>query len=111
MLDMGKDLTVGPKKEFNASYSSANGQNLGGFTSFGHQFNTSICWAGETTKGIDPIDAVRAALDRIKFLQEKTTAASEPNARLMVKLMQAVEEFDGVPPSIGGELNNLIPKG
>ena len=101
---------MGTQKELSASYSSANGTNLGGFSSFGQQFNTSICWSGETTKGVDPIDVVRAALDRIKFLQEKTTAASEPNARLLVKLMQAVEEFDGLPPSIGGELNNLIPK-
>ena len=97
-------------KEFNASHVSVSGQNLGGRTTFGHDCNTSITWNGETTKGVEPIDVVRAALDRIKFLQEKTTAASEPNARLLVKLMQAVEEFDGKSPSIGGELNNLIPK-
>lgn len=105
-----KEITLRETKEFRASHSSVNGTNLGGFTSFGQDCNTSITWNGETTKGVEPIDVVRAALDRIKFLQEKTTAASEPNAKLLVKLMQAVEEFDGVPPSVGGELNNLIPK-
>lgn len=97
-------------KEFNALHNSESGRNLGGKTTFGHDWNTAITWAGETTIGVDPIDVVRAALDRIKFLQEKTTAASEPNAKLQVKLMQAVEEFDGKSPTIGGELNNLIPK-
>ena len=96
-------------KEFNATHSSVNRENLGGFTSFGENGKTVITWTGNTVQGVDPIDVVRAALDRIQFTQ-KTTSASEPNAKLMVKLMQAVEEFDGKPPSIGGELNNLIPK-
>jgi hypothetical protein len=96
-------------KEFNATHSSAEGKNLGGFTSFGNHGKSVITWTGETTEGIEPIDAVRAALDRIQFLQ-KTLSASEPNAKLLVKLLQAVEEFDGKPPSIGGDLNNLIPK-
>lgn len=96
-------------KEFSASHSSVDGKNLGGFTSFGVHGKTVITWLGETTEGVEPIDVVRAALDRIKFLQ-KTLSASEPNAKLMVKLIQAVEEFDGKPPSIGGDLNNLIPK-
>lgn len=96
-------------KEFTASHSLANGENLGGFTSFGNTGKTVITWTGNTVEGVEPIDVVRAALDRIKFTQ-KTTSASEPNAKLMVKLMQAVEEFDGKPPSIGGDLNNLIPK-
>jgi hypothetical protein len=96
--------------QFQSTNSSSNGQNLGGFTTFGHELNTSITWKGDTTKGVEPIDVVRAALHRVQWMQEKTTAASEPNAKLLVKLMQAVEEFDGVPPTIGGELNNLIPK-
>jgi hypothetical protein len=101
---------VGPKKELKTSYNAPMGRNLGGFASFGAEFHTSIAWAGETVQGVDPIDVVRAALHRIEFLQKQTTAASEPNAKLLVKLMQAVEEFDGVSPTIGGELNNLIPK-
>jgi hypothetical protein len=96
-------------KEFSATHSSAEGRNLGGFTSFGPRGKSVITWNGETTEGIDPIDAILATLDRIQFVQ-KTTSASEPNAKLLVKLLQAVEEFDGKPPSIGGDLNNLIPK-
>lgn len=96
-------------KEFSATHSSSDSKNLGGFTSFGNHGKSVITWNGETTEGIEPIDAVRAALDRIQFLQ-KTLSASEPNAKLLVKLLQAVEEFDGKPPSIGGDLNNLIPK-
>jgi hypothetical protein len=105
-----KEIALKETKEVRASHSSVNGTNLGGFTSFGQDCNTSITWNGEATKGVDPIDVVRAVLHRVQWMQEKTTAASEPNARLLVKLMQAVEEFDGKPPSIGGELNNLIPK-
>lgn len=95
---------------FQSSHSAMQGKNLGGRTAFGANLSTFITWNGSLTNGVEPIDVVRAALDRIKFLQENTTAASEPNAKLLVKLMQAVEEFDGVSPTIGGELNNLIPK-
>ncbi len=52
---------------------------------------------------------VRAVLDRLQFVQ-RTNSASEPNAKLLVKLLQAVEEFDGKSPSIGGELNNLFQR-
>lgn len=96
--------------QFRSTHSSVDGQNLGGLTTFGHELNTSITWKGNTTKGVEPIDVVRAVLHRVQWMQEKTTAASEPNAKLLVKLMQAVEEFDGKPPTIGGELNNLIPQ-
>lgn len=97
-------------KEFKATHDSLAGQNLGGFTTFGPGSQVVITWSGrDEQRGIEPIDVIRAALDRIQFLQ-KTNSASEPNGKLMFKLIQAVEEFDGKPPSIGGELNNLIPK-
>lgn len=101
---------MGASNHFQSSHSAASGQNLGGRTTFGQELNTSISWAGQSINGVEPIDVVRATLERVQWMQEKTTAASERNAKLQIKLMQAVEEFDGVSPSIGGELNNLIPQ-
>lgn len=68
-----------------------------------------IRWSGPYNSGPTAIDAVRATLDHLTHLQ-KTTAASESNAKLINHLVQATEEFDGVKPTMGGELNNLIPK-
>ena len=67
-----------------------------------------IRWKGPYNNGPTAIDAVRATVDHLTHLQ-KTTAASESNAKLLVHLIKAVEEFDQKPPTIGGELNNLIP--
>lgn len=99
-------------KEFQAQHDSVNNANYGGFSSFGPKGKTVINWSGSMTngEGVEPIDVVRAVLDRVAFLQ-KTTSATEPNAKLLFKLTQAVEEFDGKPPTIGGALNDLIPKG
>ena len=99
-------------REFNATHEAKDAENLGGFTSFGPKGQTAIQWVGSLTNGngVQPIDVIRAALDRVKFLQ-KTTSASEPNGKLLFALTKAVEEFDGVKPTMGGELNNLIPKG
>ena len=68
----------------------------------------AIRWAGPYMNGPTAIDAVRATLDHLTHLQ-KTNAASESNAKLIVHLTKAIEEFDGVKPTVGGELNQLIP--
>lgn len=68
-----------------------------------------IRWQGPYNAGPTAIDTLRAARDHLTHLQ-KTTAASESNAKLLVHVIQAIEEFDGVPPTIGGSLNDLIPK-
>ena len=69
----------------------------------------AIRWAGPYMNGPTAIDAVRATLHHLTHLQN-TNAASEANAKLIVHLTEAIEEFDGMEPSIGGELNDLIPK-
>lgn len=98
-------------KECKSTHDSLANENLGGFTAFGPGSQVVITWSGrDESCGVEPIDVVRAALDRLLFLQ-KTTSASEPNGKLLFKLTQAVEEFDGKTPSMGGALNNLIPKG
>ena len=78
-----------------------------GATSSGNGWE--IRWKGPYNVGPEAIDAIRATVDHLTYLQ-RTTSASEANAKLLVHLIQAAEEFDGVPPTIGGELNNLIPK-
>ena len=96
------------KKPLQATHDSRDGRNLGGYSTAG---GYTIVWSGEdSSQFAEPIDVVRAVLDRVAFLQ-KTTSATEPNAKLLFKLTQAVEEFDGKPPTIGGALNDLIPKG
>lgn len=70
----------------------------------------SIRWAGPYNKGPQAIDVLRAALDHLTHLQQTTNGASESNAKLIVHLVKAIQEFDGVRPTIGGELNNLIPE-
>lgn len=91
-------------------YSKPNrgGENeYGGATSRGE--NWEIRWQGPYNDGPLPIEAVRATIDNLQHRQ-KTTAATEDNAKLLVKLIQAVEEYDGAEPTIGGRLNDLIPK-
>lgn len=68
-----------------------------------------IRWAGPYNKGPQAIDVLRAALDHLTHLQ-RTTSTSEANAKLIVHVTQAIEEYDGASPSIGGSLNDLIPK-
>jgi hypothetical protein len=68
-----------------------------------------IRWKGPYNQGPQAIDAMRAALDHLTYLQ-RTTSASTANAKLIVHLIKAIEEHDGIAPSVGGDLNNLIPK-
>jgi hypothetical protein len=75
-----------------------------------HGAGWEIRWAGPYSRGPTAIDAVRATLDHLTHLQ-KTTQASEANAKLIVHLVKAIEEFDDNPPTMGGRLNDLIPKG
>lgn len=70
----------------------------------------SIRWQGPYNVGPLPIDVVRAARDNLKHRQ-RTTASTEENAKLLFKLEQAIEEYEGKSPTIGGDLNNLIPEG
>ncbi len=68
-----------------------------------------IEWAGsQRPAGAEPIDVLKATLEHLHALQ-KTVAASEGNAKLIARLVPAVEEFEGREPTMGGELNKLIP--
>lgn len=71
--------------------------------------NWSIRWAGPGYSGVDPIDALRAMRDHLYHLQ-RTDYASDANAKLQVHVIKAIEEFEETPPTIGGELNQLIPE-
>lgn len=68
----------------------------------------SIRFAGPYNSGPTGIEMFRAALANLSHLQQ-TDLASESNAKLMVHLIKGIEEYDGVAPSIGGDLNALIP--
>lgn len=78
-----------------------------GAASHGHGW--VINWKGPYNRGPKVIDVLRASLDHLTHLQ-RTDAASEDNAKLINHIVQAIEEFDGVKPTLGGDLNNLIPK-
>lgn len=70
----------------------------------------SITWKSPTRPhGPSPIEVVRGALDNIEHKQ-KSGAGSDDEAKLMVHLIRALEELDGKAPSIGGDLNALIPE-
>lgn len=68
-----------------------------------------LVWQSPYVKGPTAIDMIRATVDHLTHLQ-RTDASSEDNAKMLVHLLKAIEEHDGVKPTIGGELNNLIPK-
>jgi len=69
----------------------------------------SIAWDGAQQSGATPIAVVKATLMHLQTLQ-KTASASTQNGKLIVSLTQAIEEFEGTPPTVGGDLNKLIPK-
>jgi hypothetical protein len=78
-----------------------------GATSSGHGWE--IRWKGPYNEGPTAIDAMRAVRDHLSHLQQ-TTSTSESNAKLLFHVLKAIEEYDGEEPSIGGSLNDLIPK-
>lgn len=100
-------------KKFSATHDSHGDRNLGGVTTFPSptgSSRTTITWAGEATPdGVEPLDVLKATMDRLIFLQ-KTKSATEDNAKAMFKLQVLLEEIEKKPPTMGGELNNLIPK-
>lgn len=96
---------------YEARYSVAPGTSLKGNLSFlsrGPGFE--IAWQGsDHHSGARPGDVLRAALMHLQGLQ-KTDVASEANAKLIAKLIPAIEEYEGLSPTMGGDLNSLIPE-
>lgn len=69
-----------------------------------------IRWRGpQITEGVLPIEVLEALRQHLTAVQQ-TTAASEPNAKLLIHVVKAIEEYEGSDPTVGGELNDLIPK-
>lgn len=78
-----------------------------GATSFGNGWE--VRWRGPYNDGPSAVEMARATLQHLQHVQQ-TDAASENNAKLMFHLIKAIEEIDNQPPSVGGDLNKLIPK-
>lgn len=58
--------------------------------------------------GVQPIDVCRAVRQRLDY--EQHVAPTEQNAKLLFKVVEAIEAYEGSQPTVGGELNDLIPK-
>ena len=58
--------------------------------------------------GVTPIQVCQAV--RLRLDYEQHVAPTEKNAKLLFGLIQAIEAYEGSQPTVGGELNNLIPK-
>lgn len=101
-------LTQTEHSMFEARYSTHQDKtDLGGFTSWNS--GSQIQWRGSKSKqGVSPIEVLEAVMHRLHH-EQQTDLASEDNAKLLFDLTVAVEKFNGAPPSMGGDLNNLIP--
>lgn len=69
----------------------------------------TIRWKGPYQEGITPIETVEAIIENLKHRQS-TDVASNEDAKLLFALTKAKEEYHNDPPTMGGELNNLIPE-
>lgn len=70
----------------------------------------TILWEGSRVQGMTPIEAVVAAIQNLEDRQNSGMASNE-NAKLLAALIKAKEEYYHEAPTIGAELNDLIPKG
>lgn len=105
-------LSKAPAMRNNVGYSTPqregpDAKRYRGARSFGPDWE--IRWAGPYNTGPTAIDAMRSTLNHLTHLQATSDAASTVNAKLINHLVQAIEEFDGVAPTMGGDRNRLIP--